>query len=384
MKSNGRTVTFQMDNIEGASSRISSTSSGGFTLWDNRSNQGAIDISISSSVENETIVFKSIDFPSITRLDDSAYRDAIASTVAGSWSNQGNLSVYQLGTTTADSTFISGTSGSTRLTFDDLISNGAISQAILNAGPDGRDGPTGSDGFSPTFNPLAPTNEMTLLLANADSALDYSYADFEAETITLDIITNKKSDTDGDGILDHLDLDSDNDGISDIAESGADISTLDTDKNGFIDGGDFTDSDSDGLDDTLGAGTAPIDTDGDGIDDIHDLDSDNDNIADVVEGQTTGDYIAITGADADSDGIDDAWDGETGIGTDTTTSETFSSPEDTDSDGVFDFLDTDADADTLSDSFESGLTYSDNGFLDADSDGLDDDAAMTYGENGFP
>jgi len=373
---NGRTVTFQMDNIEGARSTISSTSSGSFTLWDDRSNQGAIDISVSTSVENETIVFKSIDFPSLTRFDERTYRDAIASTVAGSWENQGNLSVYQLGATTADSTFISGTSGATRLTFDDLINNGAISQALVNTGPDGRDGPTGSDGFSPTFNPSAPTSEITLLLANADSARDYSYADFEAETITLDIITNKTSDIDGDGILDHLDIDSDNDHISDLAESGADISALDANKNGFMDGAEFTDADSDGLEDTLGTGSVPVDTDGDGIVDIHDLDSDNDDIADVIEGQTTAEYVPFSSGDADSDGVVDVWDPMNGHGSD----EGFAIPEDTDSDGAFDFQETDSDSDGMGDTFESRLTHSENGFLDSDSDGIDDDAAMTYGD----
>ena len=46
-------------------------------------------------------------------------------------------------------------------------------------------------------------------------------------------------DTDGDGIADSLDLDSDNDGLFDLHESGADASALDSDNDGRIDGTEY-------------------------------------------------------------------------------------------------------------------------------------------------
>ena len=89
-------------------------------------------------------------------------------------------------------------------------------------------------------------------------------------------------DTDGDGILDKFDLDSDNDGIADIVEAGG----TDTDGDGLVDN--FTDTDGDGLHDPYdsdngGTQIPTPDSDGDGFADYIDLDSDNDGIADIVE-----------------------------------------------------------------------------------------------------
>lgn len=104
------------------------------------------------------------------------------------------------------------------------------------------------------------------------------------------------TDTDGDGIADYLDLDSDNDGDSDNTENG-----LDTDNDGipdYIDPNDAAmlagggDSDNDGVDDVT---EGNVDTDGDGVADYLDTDSDNDGILDMNE---------ATG-DEDGDGIPD-------------------------------------------------------------------------------
>jgi len=88
---------------------------------------------------------------------------------------------------------------------------------------------------------------------------------------------------------DHLDLDSDNDGLTDIIESGGG----DTNSDGMVDG--FTDVNNDGLHDGS-AGTEGPDFDGDMV-----LDSDNDGLPDSIEG-------GATGVDSDGDGIDDAFD----------------------------------------------------------------------------
>lgn len=108
-------------------------------------------------------------------------------------------------------------------------------------------------------------------------------------------------DSDGDLIPDQLDLDSDNDGIPDIIEahgnSAVSLSNSDTDNNGLdnafslgftpvdsdLDGiADYLDldSDNDGILDIIETG---IDTDVDGIKNYRDLDSDNDLCLDVIE-----------------------------------------------------------------------------------------------------
>ena len=179
------------------------------------------------------------------------------------------------------------------------------------------------------------------------------------------------TDTDGDGVPDHCDLDSDNDGISDLVESGNAVAiAADTDGDGMISAAEataagLTDSDGDGVLDALGA--TPVDTDGDGIADYLDLDSDNDGIPDTVEAQTTAGYIPPTNMDTDGDGVDDAYDPDSGG--------QFSIPVDTDGDGTPDQLDTDSDNDGFSDSTESGLVLSGN---DDDGDGIDDAVNASY------
>ena len=182
------------------------------------------------------------------------------------------------------------------------------------------------------------------------------------------------TDTDGDGISNHCDLDSDNDGISDLQESGNAIAiAADTNMDGLITADEatiagLTDANNDGVYDQLGL--TPIDTDGDGLADYLDLDSDNDLIPDAVEAQPTAGYQSPSiGADADGDGIVDTFDDGTGDH-----GGNFTTPEDTDLDGTPDFLDSDSDNDGLDDTTESGLagvmTGSDN-----DGDGIDDGVA---------
>ncbi len=182
-------------------------------------------------------------------------------------------------------------------------------------------------------------------------------------------------DFDGDGIEDRYDRDSDNDGIMDLVEAGG----SDSDGNGIVDT--QTDDDWDGIANTFdqdqgGTIASKPDTDGDNDFNHLDYDSDNDGIVDVIEGQTTAGYTAPDEADADSDGIDDEFDGGDGI-----------DPVDTDSDGIPDYIDSDSDDDGWSDFNEA---YDFNGdripdstlaSADTDADGLDDefdaDAGMT-------
>ena len=107
-------------------------------------------------------------------------------------------------------------------------------------------------------------------------------------------------DTDNDGIMDALDLDSDNDGISDLLENGL---------TGDIDGDGRTDE-------PVGPnGAAPsavsnfIDSDGDGVIDMLDLDSDNDGIPDILEAgfpDVNRDGLVDDYTDANGNGFNDA------------------------------------------------------------------------------
>jgi large repetitive protein len=99
-------------------------------------------------------------------------------------------------------------------------------------------------------------------------------------------------DTDGDGVVDRLDLDSDNDGISDLIESGAAYTTVDAGNNGVYDSG----VNAQGIPTAAnaGAGVTPVNTDGTGAADFRDLDSDDDGIPDAVEARPTAGYTPFT------------------------------------------------------------------------------------------
>lgn len=123
------------------------------------------------------------------------------------------------------------------------------------------------------------------------------------------------TDADGDGIPNWLDLDSDNDGIPDHEECGG---TDDANKDGEVDS--KTDADHDGLVDIFDVdqGGTPLvcpDTDGDGIPDKLDINSDNQGGSDYVEEGGTdadGDGLPDTTADANGDGLLDIFNPVTG------------------------------------------------------------------------
>lgn len=107
-----------------------------------------------------------------------------------------------------------------------------------------------------------------------------------------------------------------------------------------------------------------LDSDGDGNEDAHDLDNDNDGIPDLLE--ASGRIIALTNSDANSDGLDDVFNN---IGL---------TPADTDNDGIPDFLDLDSDNDGIFDLFEAG-----HGSADTDLNGVIDNSDNNSGSNGL-
>ncbi|WMX14574.1 cadherin-like domain-containing protein [Aureispira sp. CCB-E] len=274
-----------------------------------------------------------------------------------------------------------------------------------------------------------PTNALAVGTdtngANTSNALQLTGEDTNGDGTPEDYPTG---DTDGDGILDQLDLDADNDGIPDVVEVGG------TDANGDGRADGYIDNDRDGYNDvvdgdptnalalgtdTNGANTSDAllltgaDTDGDGNpnsmpngdldgDNVYnhlDLDADNDGILDIEEAGGTDanrDGQEDAYADADGDGFNDVVDGDPtnalAVGTDTnganSANATTRTGADTDGDGApnsypndnqdgdnnYNFLDIDADNDGIVDNTEGQATSAyiapDNN--DTDGDGIDD------------
>ena len=148
--------------------------------------------------------------------------------------------------------------------------------------------------------------------SDADGIPNYLDTDFPGRIDSNADGVDDRFDFDKDGIINMLDLDSDNDGIPDVIEAGG----VDANGDGKIDN--FTDTDGDGLSQNVdgntsganvsGVGLGALDTDGDGFPNAIDLDSDNDGIPDVVEvggAYSTNNGLLSGFVDANADGISD-------------------------------------------------------------------------------
>ncbi len=172
-----------------------------------------------------------------------------------------------------------------------------------------------------------------------DAIPNYLDATFPGRVdVNLDGIDDR-FDTDLDGIINLLDLDSDNDGIPDVVEAYG----VDANGDGRIDN--LVDADGDGLSDNVdsrilaadgayntGTGLALPNLDGDAAPNMLDLDSDNDGIPDIVEAgaldannngrvdgfvdantdglhdaYTNAGALLLTGSDGNADGRADSW-----------------------------------------------------------------------------
>lgn len=181
-------------------------------------------------------------------------------------------------------------------------------------------------------------------------------------------------DHDRDGVPDYLDLDSDNDSITDTIEANG----IDADQNGRVD--EFVDLNRNGLHDPLEQAALPApDTDGDGFRDFRDLDADQDGISDLVE---------VSGIDANFDGRVDHLQDVNGDGIDDAVLLIPATLSDSDSDTIYDFREIDSDNDQIADILEAGGVDVDgdgrvDAVSDADGDGIPDsvDVDVTQGSD---
>ena len=183
-------------------------------------------------------------------------------------------------------------------------------------------------------------------------------------------------DNDGDGLLNSIDNDDDNDSVPDSEDSFAFDATesRDSDADGIGDNAD-TDDDNDGVPDSI-ENAAPEDIDGDGLANRVDLDSDGDSLPDITEAggidansDARIDGISAEGSllsvpDTDGDGLPDLYDLES-----RNPSNTGGGPFDIES-GSWQSLDTDN---------NGRLDSRDRGFVDANNDGNDDRTVATGG-----
>ena len=207
--------------------------------------------------------------------------------------------------------------------------------------------PSGNDIYSKPFLPLVWTD------CNGDNVNDFF-------------------DFDRDGIINELDLDSDNDGILDAYEA-RDTHMVDANNDGMVDGGD---NDGDGLRNSAditaeiygGPGLYPQNMDRDSLPNYLDMDSDGDGISDITEAKGTFDTDGIAnGIDTDGDGVNDGADGITGPGAKGVTLQ------DNDADGKPNPYDIDSDNDGITDNVEGQPTCSEvqPSGQDDDGDGIE-------------
>ncbi|MFA7274273.1 MAG: Ig-like domain-containing protein [Crocinitomicaceae bacterium] len=204
--------------------------------------------------------------------------------------------------------------------------------------------------------------ESGQLDANGDGRLDVpTNADTNNDGFADALVSVFPQDYDQDGVADFKDLDSDNDAIPDVVENGS----FDDNQDGLVDG--YSDANNNGWNDGS-QGTQLLNSDSDPIADYHDLDSDQDGIPDVLEGgQDDLDHNGLVDlfADANGNGWSDPTEGDTIY--------------DWDSDGLPDYLDHDTDSDGILDVIEGGFFDDDHdgvidNFTDPDNDGWDTNA----------
>ena len=167
--------------------------------------------------------------------------------------------------------------------------------------------PTSTDWkqFSATFTPL--TTGFSIIFKN--NQLGGTGNDLALDDI---LITQKLTDTDGDGTANVYDLDSDNDGIGGIVEDG--WASLSNGKDRMdLTAGTWIDANGNGWHDTVetfyNTGGTSKNFDGDNVPNYIDLDSDNDSLFDVDEATDFSNAYKNGDGDINGDGVGDGTDG---------------------------------------------------------------------------
>ncbi|PKV48068.1 putative repeat protein (TIGR01451 family) [Aquimarina sp. MAR_2010_214] len=154
-----------------------------------------------------------------------------------------------------------------------------------------------------TANIFGPQATYTVNNSNTVSILSSIVSGGAATTSMNGIvlrIKHRSCDTDGDGIVNHLDVDSDNDGIYDVVESGGTPSTTNL---GEADGAVGTTPTTNGIPSTAGTGNTPTNTIGTSPEDYVNTDSDGDGCNDANEAYNTSyaNYVSSP-TDSNADG----------------------------------------------------------------------------------
>ncbi|MBK8601085.1 MAG: choice-of-anchor D domain-containing protein [Flavobacterium sp.] len=241
------------------------------------------------------------------------------------------------------------------------------------------DGNTSWGSYSGTY--AIPVGQTSIVLAFTaiSSTGGLSYGNFIDD---VQIIINQNCiDSDADTIADIIDVDDDNDGIPSIEEVGFKAYSNGTATMDKTNVATWTDADANGINDfidtMLAGGTYVIpDADGDGVRNYLDLDSDNDTLFDVDEANTLNGDGDINGdgkgdgADAEGDGLLNLYDNSALFG-----STTRPYAQDSDLNGIADFLQLDSNDDGTND-IQTGLY----GSFDINGDGKVDGTGDTDGD----
>ncbi|MGJ8738665.1 beta strand repeat-containing protein, partial [Zobellia laminariae] len=289
------------------------------------------------------------------------------------------INIYLTNTTSGGAT-LNGATAVYNTDFTYNAGDSAVTGGLVNRGfyvfygiIDANGNGTYEDGVDELLGPVDPLVPNSIPVSTTTGPLYFYYNDgiYGDNLASVDYgIKVENCDTDEDGVPNSLDLDSDNDGIFDVIESGH--LQLDADTDGKIDGlpadfgvnGLFSGVESDDSQAATATYTIAESTDdADTIVNFLDLDSDGDGLPDNVEAQTTTGYILPNGT-VDANGVDTAY--PLGI-----------VPTNTDGADNPDYLDTDSDNEGADDTTEANITLTGN---DTDNDGLDDvtDATADY------
>ncbi len=175
--------------------------------------------------QGASIDIVSITFWEIHKLNYGDDQDAIAVDVSGKWSHliysENNLARAQINVATGGAIAVSGVTQSevNKLNFSNLIAQGAKSEVIFNHKDNSIQGP-----YNSTFTPDTPVSSFHLIVDDINGSRNVwtKMNAFQVKAVVKDCLI----DTDGDGVPNALDLDSDNDGCSDAKEGAKDIETF--------------------------------------------------------------------------------------------------------------------------------------------------------------